>query len=82
MAASKKRIREWIERGITNGATHVIVICDTWDYEDYPVYVEPNESVETIVNRYMCSSMQQVMEIYNLSKDIEEQLREYRAWNM
>lgn len=82
MAASKKRIREWLERGIQMGATHVIIVCDTWDYEDYPVYVKKDESAQERVYSYQRSSMQQVMEVYNLSMDIDSQLDEYRAWNV
>ena len=81
MAVGKKRIREWLERGIQTGATHVIVVCDKWDYEDYPVYVEKTESVETRMKRYNHSNMQEIMEVYDLSMDIESQLNEFRAWH-
>ena len=46
MAASKAQIREWVERGVKTGATHVIIVYDSWDYEDFPVYVDPHESVK------------------------------------
>ena len=82
MAVGKKKIREWLERGIQMGATHVIIVCDTWDYEDYPVYVKKSESAQVCVDSYQRSSMQRVMEVYNLSMDIEKQLNEYRAWNV
>jgi hypothetical protein len=39
MAASKNQIREWVDRGVKTGATHVIIVYDRWDYEDYdPIY--------------------------------------------
>jgi hypothetical protein len=82
MAVSKSEIRRWIESGIKNGATHVIVVCDTFDHEDYPVYVMQNESVKDRVSYYQRASMQTIMEIYNLSMDVESQLNEYRAWHV
>ena len=82
MAASKREIHEWVERGARTGATHVIIVCDTWDYMNYPVYVEPNESVEEKLSYYQRADMQRVVEVYNLSMDIQAQLKEYRAWHL
>ena len=82
MAASKEQIREWVERGIKTGATHVIIVCDRWDYEDYPVYVDKDQSVNHEIDIRDGRNMLKVMEVYNLSMDIEEQLEEYRAWHV
>ena len=82
MAACKKDIRRWLNNGIKNGATHVIVVCDTYDHRDYPVYVKPSQSVNEKVTFYQSVSMQRVMEVYNLSVDIEAQLNQFRAWNL
>lgn len=62
-------------------ATHVIVAVDTFDYEDYPVYVSKEEDVNVRVNRFKGKS-DKVMEVYNLSMDIEMQLNAPRAWNL
>lgn len=82
MAASKEQIREWVERGIQRGATHVIIVYDSWDHEDYPAYVGPSESVQERLSYYQNRDMCRVMEVYNLSMDIEAQLEEYRAWHV
>lgn len=82
MAATKQNIREWLRRGKESGATHVIVVCDTWDYEDYPVYINPGESVSEKLSYYQHADMQRVMEVYNLSMDIESQLAEGCAWHL
>ena len=82
MAVSQNQIRQWVERGIEMGATHVIIVVDTFDHEDYPVYVKQNETVQARVYYYQHASMQDVMEVYNLSMDIEKQLNEYRAWHL
>ncbi len=82
MAASKEQIREWVERGVKTNATHVIIVYDRWDYEDYPVYVDQGQSVHDEVARRDGKEMLKVMEVYNLSMDIESQMNEYRAWHM
>lgn len=37
MSTTKEELREWIKRGKSAKATHMIVVCDTFDHEDYPV---------------------------------------------
>jgi hypothetical protein len=83
MAASVSDIRRWFEAGVTQGATHMIVVCDTFDYEDFPVYVMPNEDVhELVAERRQFGSMSVVMEVYNLALDKDEQLIPgTRVWN-
>lgn len=81
--ATKQDIRGWLERGLEKNATHVICVVDTFplDWEDYPVYVSPDDDVRKKEIKFKEASMQRVMEIYNLSMDLEEQLNEHRAWN-
>ena len=82
MAASKEQVREWVKRGVETGATHVIIVYDRWDYEDYPVYVDKHQSVNAEIDARDGRNMLKVMEVYNLSMDIEAQLNEYRAWHV
>jgi hypothetical protein len=76
MAASIHDLRQWFLDGVATGATHVIVVCDTYDYSDYPIYVYVNDDVRKVAGRYQLRSgnMQKVMEVYNLSMDMEQQL--------
>ena len=79
---TKEDIKEWVERGKKSGATHVIIACDTFSYEDYPVMVMPGENIKEKLKYYNSQNMQTVMEIYNLSMDIEKQLKERKSWNL
>lgn len=79
---SKEEIQGWIKRGQDQGATHMIVVCDTYDWEDYPVYVMPNEDIHKQIASYSGPNMQRVMEVYNLQKDINTQLNQYRAFEI
>lgn len=58
--------------------THMLVVVDTFDYGNYPVFTD---SVQEAVDKYHLKNMQRVMEVYDLSLDLEEQLNEHRAWN-
>lgn len=81
MAATKADIKRWLNHGKGAGATHVIIACDTFDWDDYPVYVMPSENVNDVAARYNNVNMQKIMEVYNLSMDLNSQLNEERAWN-
>ena len=63
------------------GATHMIVVCDTFDHDDYPVYVKKGQHVREIEAEYNGKNMQCVMEVYNLKKSIKKQLAEHRSFN-
>ena len=80
MGTTKEDIKEWIKRGQEQGATHMIVVCDTFDWEDYPVYVMPTEDAHKKYANYNGLNMQKVMEVYNLTKDINKQLNQHRAF--
>ncbi|MFJ7982297.1 hypothetical protein ACIQ1D_18725 [Lysinibacillus xylanilyticus] len=81
MTASFNDIGRWLEEGKMKGATHVIVARDTWDNENYPVYVLPSDDVKEVVDGY-AKKQDRVEEVYNLSMDIEEQLSSTRAMNL
>jgi hypothetical protein len=73
MTATQKTIRTWFLAGIGKGATHMMVVYDTWD--DYPVYVLPGQDVRKMEENYDGGTKsQRVMEVYNLSLPMEPQL--------
>lgn len=78
---SKETLRSWYLEGIKKAATHMVVVCDTYDHEDYPVYVHPDQSSRAVTARCNSEQMAKVMEVYNLSMDMENQLSEHRAFN-
>lgn len=80
-ATSMSEIREWFKEGKKGGATHMIVVCDTYDYEDYPKYVYPGQSVHLVEQETNRKEMQRVMEVYYLKGDMETQLNQNRSFN-
>ncbi len=81
MATSMADIRGWLNEGKKKGATHTIVVVDTFDHEDYPVHVMPGQDVRTVYNEYNGKNMQRVMEVYALHEDLEKQLNTHRNFN-
>lgn len=80
MAASKWMIESWLKREKATESDYMLVVCDTFDHEDYPVYVSKKDIDKTI--QQYSGNMQTIMEIYNLSLDIDAQLAEKRAWHI
>lgn len=80
MTTTRDDIRRWLDRAIKKGASHMVVMCDTYDWSDYPVFVMPGEDPKSKLG----GAMQKPMECYDLSLDINDQLAERRAnhWDM
>lgn len=81
MAATKQDISRWFDRGVVEGKSHLIVVCDTYDHDDYPVYVNPDQDAKEVAAMYNGKNMQRIMEVYSLSMDKEVQLNQFRAFN-
>jgi len=79
---TKDEIKGWLIEGKEKGATHVIVVCDTYEWDDYPVFVMPNEKVLEKKEEYDGKNMQKIMEVYNLSLDFQSQLDEIRSFHI
>jgi hypothetical protein len=80
MAATAEDIKRWFNDGKKQGATHMIVVCDTFDWDDYPVYVMPGKDVREEEKRFH-GNMQQVMEVYSFKRSWKEQSNGGRVFN-
>lgn len=77
---TKEEISGWFDRGIREGATHLVVVCDTFDWDDYPVFCNNDDEVRKRV--YSPGEMQKVMEVYDLRQSKAEQMNEHRSWRV
>ncbi|HEC65110.1 hypothetical protein LCGC14_2981650 [marine sediment metagenome] len=77
---TRSDIERWLLRAEPKH-THMIVVVDSFSYEDYPIFVSHDEDVREVAQKYNEKSMQRIMEVYNLGMDIEAQLNERRAFN-
>lgn len=58
----------------------MLVICDTFDYDDYPVYVKTE--ADCLMRHRNPGDMQRVMEVYDLRADKAGQMAERRAMRL
>lgn len=86
MAATKQDIRAWASPDSMfhpgeGNATHMIIVCDTFDWDDYPIYANGLDEFRVLYEGHNGTNMQKVMEVYDLNGDIEAQLNEHRAFH-
>lgn len=81
MPTTREDISRWYDEGLRRGASHLVVVCDTFDWYDYPVYCGSlAEAQETVKSP---GEMQRVMEVYRLDPETrEEQLSARRSWSL
>jgi len=77
MAATRNDISEWFDRGINLQAKYMVVLCDTFDWEDYPCFFNSAEAAQC--KKAAPGLMQKVMEIYDLLADKNEQMNKHRV---
>ena len=66
MADSIERFNEWKKQGMEQGAKYMISVCDTFNYDDYPVYVMPDENLDEKKRAYDGVNMQRINEVVTL----------------
>ena len=89
MTATRDKISDWFDNGVSSGATHMLVVCDTFDHDDFPVYVGGSDMLarhvtvgEVVREHSSRDKMLKVMEVYDLRMDKEVQLNEERAYHV
>lgn len=78
---SRQEIAGWFDEGVAKGASHMIVVCDTFDYSDYPVFTTPDTFWEQHKS-HNGPNMTKIIEVYDLALDKESQLSERRAFHL
>ena len=82
MAKVAEDIRRWLEYAKAQGSTHLIVVYDEFECDDYPVHVMPGENVQKKMEEYDKKDMQKVVEVYSFKHGIDEQLAQGRVFNL
>jgi len=77
---TQQDIRRWFAQGVADNRTYMLVICDAFDYEDYPVYCDTD--AECLATYRNPGAMQRVMEVYDLRMNRDAQLAEQRVFNL
>lgn len=80
---TKSQIKEWFDIGVENGATHMIVACDTFNYTDFPVWVTKEISIYDAIAAYDDEKrFLKIMEIYKMELGWEVQSSRERVRNV
>jgi len=80
MAATRQDIEGWFDRGVAQRARHMLVVCDSFDYDDYPVFTTTD--ADCLFRYKNPGEMQRVMEVYDLRADKAEQMNERRTMRL
>lgn len=78
MTATLQDILRWLDEAKQQGARWLIVAVDRFDWENYPIYVMPNDS---FWEQFPSGDMQGVDEVYDMEMDLDEQKAERRAYH-
>lgn len=79
---TRSEIENWLRRLYEDDdLSHMIVVCDTFDYEDYPAYVKKDEDVRDRAREIEDMKMQRLMEVYSKTYTLEDQMAERRAFH-
>lgn len=76
-----EQLHEWFKRGLDQNARYMIVVCDTFDHEDYPVYAKTDAECIKEYDAHDGKNMQRIMEVYDLKKSWKSQSG-YRVFTM
>ncbi len=79
MSATRAVLVRWFDEGVRQGATHMIVACDTFSHDNYAVYVTAGQQVREVAAEHDGPNMTKVDEVYCLGLDRDAQMSEDRA---
>jgi len=76
MAASREEVNGWILKAKKEGFKYIISVCDTFDYDDYPVYCKNGNELAAKKIYYSEADMQRINEVITINDDgsVKEQI--------
>jgi len=77
---TREMIERWFDSGVEQSKRHMVIVCDTFDHEDYPVFTDTDQDCITMVKAP--GDMQRIMEVYDLRLDKQTQLNAKRCWSL
>lgn len=66
---TKQQLSAWSIQGTAHHNRYMLICCDTFNYDYYPVYVHRNKTASELraeIMKYDGRNMQRVMEVYDL----------------
>lgn len=72
MSTSVDTLRQWFDDGLAAGAKYMVIVCDTFDWSDFPLFYTTEDAAQRRVSSP--GPMEKIMEVYDLTADRESQL--------
>lgn len=69
MVASRTDVDRWIATAKEEGNKFIISVCDTFDYDDYPMYAKDEKELEKKKEEVRNASMQRINEVITINED-------------
>ncbi len=66
MTATMWDLKQWVLKPRDPSARWVIIACDTYDHDNYPIYVGPDENIQEKAAEVRAQNMTKIDEIYDL----------------
>ncbi len=66
MTTTQEDVNGWIKEGRKKNAHYLIVVCDTFSYEDFPVYAYSEEDKQEKQSYHSSQPMSRIMETIKL----------------
>jgi len=82
VAATKQDVDRWVKEALRKDATHIISVCDTFDWSDYPVYVFPGQDLKEIMKLYDNVNMQKINEVIYMNRIVNVRDQPYEVFEM
>lgn len=82
MSATRLEIAQWYNQGVEDGARYMIIACDEFDHDNYPVYADTAKEVHDEYDRLMAAPMSGIDEIYDLQGNKLKQFLAPRVWDL
>ena len=57
---------KWLDEAKEQEAKFIVVVCDCFDYEDFPVYCKTEYAKNVAVEEYSAMAMHRIMEVIEL----------------
>jgi len=80
MPATKNNLIKWFQIGVKNNQSYMIIECDTYNFDDFPIYTNSLEEFEEEYKK-VSSRRNQIMEVYDLKIDMNLQMNEDRSFH-
>lgn len=77
---TREHIWNWLQNAKDEKATHVVIRSDSFSHEYYPVSCHSVAHAKAVAGK--AGNMQATIEVYDLSKDWDDQLDTPRCWNI